>query len=68
MNWWLKKITEEFRQNKETLNIDCPPCYNCTYWTPQRHFTKTGEFEGIRCCAAEHMSRDFSCYTERISE
>lgn len=48
------------------LDIAEPPCKHCQFWRP--HITlveKTGELYGVRCCAAEDMLHDFSCYVPR---
>lgn len=42
-----------------------PPCPNCIHWNPQVTYrdTPTGQvFDGIRCCHADDMSHDFSCF------
>lgn len=52
------------------LNITEPPCKDCRFWNPYAVFEtnkKTGQVaqNGIRCCTAEDMFRDFSCYEPR---
>lgn len=46
-----------------------PPCKWCQYWKPQVKFIETRSglmYDGVRCCHAEDMNPDFSCFTEEI--
>jgi hypothetical protein len=49
-----------------TLPIEEPPCKNCLFWKPHVNFNN-GFFEGVKCCVAENMYDDFSCYKEAMS-
>lgn len=45
-----------------------PPCRECRHWKPQFKYFPDGTHDGIRCCQAENMWPDFSCFTSRIGE
>ena len=55
----------------DLTGIDEPPCKHCKYWIPQGNFSgSTGGFVwiGVRCCHAEKMFNDFSCYREKLND
>lgn len=72
---WIDKLNLTGRNDeKESAVFDYtairePPCINCTFWKPQRLFTYIKgvgmEFDKVRCCHAEEMNHDFSCFSER---
>ena len=44
-----------------------PPCSNCSRWNPQVTYRPTPsgqERDGIRCCWADQMHHDFSCFDD----
>jgi hypothetical protein len=47
------------------LPFDEPPCKECAFWKPHRKVNEKGEAMGIRCCIADEMHHDFSCFKER---
>lgn len=53
---------------REKLNILEPPCKECHYWDPHVEFDRLGEATGVRCCVAESMHSDFSCYQPQPSK
>lgn len=60
MDWkpWLDWKTEDIAAE---LPISGPPCGACKHWAPRRFYVH-GRFEGVRCCHAEDMHYDFSCF------
>jgi len=47
---------------EDTLPIHEPPCKKCVHWKPRRPFDSEAKYTGVRCCQAEEMKPDFSCY------
>jgi len=47
---------------EETLPIEEPPCKHCLFWRPTNTYFANGGVSGVRCCRAEEMFSDFSCY------
>jgi hypothetical protein len=44
-----------------------PPCLLCKFWKPQVKFLHTEKgylYDGVRCCHAEEMQPDFSCFRD----
>ncbi len=63
MNW---EPWATFRETVERLPIDEPPCKNCRYFRPHRRYSERGDFVGVRCCVANAMQSDFSCFEEKL--
>lgn len=49
--------------------IDEPPCKHCKFWEPIALFKSYGgggpSREGTRCCHADDMHYDFSCFRSK---
>lgn len=70
---WQPEI--DFNQPPEALPIPEPPCRDCRFWRPTRIYKRAScrhydhksvvEFVGVRCCWAEKMYPDFSCFERK---
>ncbi len=58
MTW---KPWKTYCAEPERLPIEEPPCKHCSHWNPVREFARL-EFMGVRCCQADEMFHDFSCF------
>ena len=66
-NWSGIKIT---MHPLPRLPIEAPPCPTCLYWNPQVTYYATWQGavpECIKCCHAEQMHHDFSCFDPRCA-
>ncbi|HEX2959093.1 MAG TPA: hypothetical protein VHO70_19815 [Chitinispirillaceae bacterium] len=69
-NNWTSVLNSNMDVSAPLVPIEEPPCKGCNFWKPHAVFNSnhnTGKIEqtGIRCCLAETMYRDFSCYVPR---
>ena len=55
----------KFSDKPTRLPIDGPPCAQCKHWYPVQligtHHQQASS-KGVRCCHAESMHSDFSCF------
>jgi hypothetical protein len=62
---WLMYVWEPWKWFEEVpagygiVKLDEPPCKYCIHWRPYR------THDGVVCCAAEEMCRDFSCFKSK---
>jgi hypothetical protein len=55
----------------ERLDIKSPPCEHCEYWKPYKRYAPQDKNNGvmtctgIRCCTANVMEPDFSCFESK---
>lgn len=50
------------------IEVDGPPCIECTQWDPRVIMDGLGNFNGVRLCMAKEMEHDFSCYIPKEKE
>ena len=68
MSKWSTSLRGLYREGRvPALDLD-PPCATCQNWHPHQTVTDRGIYAGhlgaIRCCVAQTMFNDFSCYED----
>lgn len=62
---WNKAFDIALKKAPIKLDISEPPCKICKYWSPRVVTDRMGEVDSIKCCIAEKMYSDFSCFNPK---